>query len=262
MTPYLAAQHGEAVFLVSTLSGGAEKLFVQNAKRSEFVCLERACAILRDAGRLTGPAAIVDVGAHIGTTTIPALTRHGFARAVAVEPDPDNIRLLRVNVALNRLHERVTVIQAAVSDTPRKQMLWSPGSEEGGWARGRLIDEPSTTAVVIDTVTLDGLAEAGIIEPATTKLLWLGQPFDESLIRSGSASVLFQRRVPIVFVLRRHANPGSFIDRLREHGYERIVDLRHPSLGKPLSSWTPTFERVDDPFTLSARAKMTDMLAF
>jgi len=218
MTPYLAAQHGEAVFLVSTLSGGAEKLFVQNAKRSEFVCLERACAILRDAGRLTGPAAIVDVGAHIGTTTIPALTRHGFARAVAVEPDPDNIRLLRVNVALNRLHERVTVIQAAVSDTPRKQMLWSPGSEEGGWARGRLIDEPSTTAVVIDTVTLDGLAEAGIIEPA-----------DEAALARATL-----RREPDPIGIRFRPVPAACSDRVRAAAPREPGVVHRPAQGARL----------------------------
>jgi FkbM family methyltransferase len=262
MTPYLAAQHGEAVFIVSTRSGGGEKLFVQNARRSEFVCLERVCMILREAGKLTEPAVIVDVGAHIGTTTVPALTLHGFARAVAVEPDPDNIRLLRVNVALNGLHERVRVIQAAVSDTPRKQMLWSPGIEEGGWAKGRLIEESSPTAVVIDTVTLDGLAEANLVEPETTKLLWLAHTFDESVARS--ASVFLQRRVPIVFVLRRHtiAESGSFLGQLRENGYERVVDLRRPSLNEPLSSWTPTFEPVDALSTLSPRKKLTDVLVF
>jgi FkbM family methyltransferase len=262
MTPYLAAQYGEAIFIVSTRSGGGEKLFVQNERRSELVCLERVCMILRDAGRLTEPAVIVDVGAHIGTTTIPALTRHGFARAVAVEPDPDNIRLLRVNVALNGLHERVRVIQAAVADTPRKQMLWSPGIEEGGWAKGRLIEESSPTAVVIDTVTLDGLADANIVEPETTKLLWLGHAFDESVGRSISA--FLQRRVPIVFVLRKHtiAEAGSFLDRLRENGYERVVDLRRPHLRDQVSSWTPRFEPVDALATLSPRKKLTDVLVF
>ena len=262
MTPHLAAQYGEAIFIVSTRSGGGEKLFVQNAQRSEFVCLERACMILRDAGRLTEPAVIVDVGAHIGTTTIPALTRHGFARAVCVEPDPDNIRLLRVNVALNGLYERVRVMQAAVADTPGKQMFWSPGSEEGGWARGRLVDEPSSTAAFIDTVTLDGLAEADIVEPETTNLLWLGHTFDESRFRSASA--FLQRRVPIVFVLRRDtiARSGSFVDRLGENGYERVVDLRNPSLNEPLSSWTPEFEPLDALVTVSPRKKLTDILVF
>ena len=141
-------------------------------------------------------------------------------------------------------------------------MFWSLGSEEGGWAKGRLLDEPSSTAVVIDTVTLDGLAEADIVEPETTKLLWLGHTFDESRFRS--ASVLLQRHVPIVFVLRRDtiAKSGSFVDRLRENGYEQVVDLRRPSLNEPLSSWTPNFEPLDALVTLSPRKKLTDVLVF
>jgi hypothetical protein len=45
---------------------------------------------------------LIDVGANVGVTTLPALRRFGFERAIAIEPSPDNVRLLRAALALTR----------------------------------------------------------------------------------------------------------------------------------------------------------------
>ena len=100
MTPYVAVEYRDDVFVLPTAIDG--KLFVNAGRRSDLVVLERVCAILRDAGRLAEKETIVDVGAHIGTTTIPALTHHGLVRAVAIEPDPAHLPLLRVECRAQR----------------------------------------------------------------------------------------------------------------------------------------------------------------
>ncbi len=259
MTPYLAAENLEDVFVVPTWGSG--NFYVNNLRKSEFVCLERACAVLRDAGRLIESGTFVDVGAHVGTSLVPALTRHGFARAVAVEPDPDNVRLLRANVALNGLYERVTVVPAALSSADRR--LWFvPGSRRGGWTKGQLKSEPEEGAEPIDAVTLDGLAAAGTVDPPTTALLWLGQMFEESALLTGSA--FLASRVPIVFVLRRDGLDASspFLRALKEHGYGHAIDLRRPSLNEPLSDWPRSLEPIDELATISPRKKITDVLVF
>jgi FkbM family methyltransferase len=261
MTPYVAAPNEEAVFVVPT-EGGGRSVFVSGARKSEFVGLARACAILEQEGRLHEPRTIVDVGAHIGTTTVPALTRHGFARAVAIEPDPDNVRLLRANIALNGLTEQVTVVAAALSGTSGERLHWSPGRDRGSWVSGKAVDEATATTTVVETVTLDGLAEAGVVDPAATGLLWFGQMFDESAF--GASSVFFEHHVPIVFVFRRNelTESSPFLHRLRENGYERIVDLRQPSLDEPVSAWTPPVKPLDELVAHSPRKKITDMLVY
>lgn len=56
---------------------------------------------------------VIDIGANIGTTSIP------FARlgrsVIAIEPVPDALALLRQNIAANGLEPRIVVIPAAVS---------------------------------------------------------------------------------------------------------------------------------------------------
>ena len=65
---------------------------------------------LRDR-HLTGRA--LDIGAHIGGVTIGLAVDNPGLRVIAVEPVPDNARLLRENVAANGLADRVLVIEGA-----------------------------------------------------------------------------------------------------------------------------------------------------
>jgi FkbM family methyltransferase len=258
MTPYLAVENRGDVYLAPTWISDA--FFVRNVRRAEFVCLERACAILRDAERLAG-SVFVDVGAHIGTSVIPALTQHGFASAVAIEPDPANVAVLRANLALNGLEAKVAVVPAAVSAAPGR--LWFvPGRERGGWARGQLRTEPAPGAVPIDVVTLDSLAEAGAVDPAAAGLLWLGKGFDDAALLA--ASTFLARRVPIVlvFVGGRMPEASPFLRELKERGYGYAVDLRRPSLKKPLAEWPRLLQPVDDLPAIRPHKNVTDMLIF
>lgn len=78
--------------------------------------MARAFAALEQRGQPVRGRAFIDVGAHIGTSTIPAVTRFGASRGLAIEPDMGNFALLRCNVLINGLEGRVTTVQAAASD--------------------------------------------------------------------------------------------------------------------------------------------------
>jgi FkbM family methyltransferase len=258
MTPYLAAENRGDVYIVPTSAGGG--IFVRNARRAEFVCLERACAILRDRGRQDGDV-FVDVGAHIGTSLIPALTQHGFSRGVAIEPDPDNLRLLRANLAVNGLDTKVAVVHAAVSDAPGR--LWfQAGRARGGWTRGQLEREPLPGAEPVDVVTLDSLATLGVVDPAATGLLWLGKWLDVAGFLAASAFLV--RRVPIVLVLRRGwlSESSTLVRELITNGYRHVVDLRRPSLDEPLAEWPRSLRPIEELPAITPRKRITDVLVF
>lgn len=59
---------------------------------------------------------VVDIGANIGTTSLAAV-EFGADRVIALEPELRNFRLLRANVALNGLEERVTTFNVAIGAT-------------------------------------------------------------------------------------------------------------------------------------------------
>lgn len=61
----------------------------------------------------------VDVGANIGSYTVLASAVCG-ARSIAIEPDPDTVGSLNRNIEINRIVDRVRIVQAAVGSAPGK----------------------------------------------------------------------------------------------------------------------------------------------
>ena len=58
----------------------------------------------------------IDIGANIGKHTIAALNKYGFKRGLSFEPSKANFNILRTNVSLNNLCEKVKLVNAAAGD--------------------------------------------------------------------------------------------------------------------------------------------------
>ena len=67
---------------------------------------------------------VFDIGAHIGTHTIPLGLKLPQGHVVAFEPDPDNRALLRENVLRNKLEKNVTIVPVAVSNHTGRKTFW------------------------------------------------------------------------------------------------------------------------------------------
>jgi FkbM family methyltransferase len=74
------------------------------------------CEIIRRVWR--GPGKVVNVGANVGFWSIGLLNLvPDIQRVLAIEPNPDALELLRENIALNDVGDRVFPIQACVAET-------------------------------------------------------------------------------------------------------------------------------------------------
>jgi FkbM family methyltransferase len=94
-----------------------------------------------------GTAAIVDLGANTGLATRWLALRFPAARILAVEPEPDNVRLLRRNV--DALGDRVAVVAACAGSRPRRVSLQSSA---GSWAYR--MQEAGDGDAVVDVVPM------------------------------------------------------------------------------------------------------------
>jgi FkbM family methyltransferase len=197
-TPYLATRAGGALFLVKTEDKHIGRSLFSKRGRGELSVLSRAVAAIEG---LLGPSAIaerclVDVGANIGTTTVPALLSHGFDTAVAIEPEPENVRVLRLNVLLNDLEARVKVLPVAASNEVGRSELVVNRSRGGKhWIATESIklgrkQRAEDGVLEVDTVTLDHLVESGVIEPDRTGLVWMDAEAHEGHILEGASSLL------------------------------------------------------------------------
>jgi FkbM family methyltransferase len=145
-------------------------------------------------------AVFVDVGANIGTTTVRAIRRHRFARAVALEPAPQNFRTLRLNLVANDIDSRVTAVQAAVSDHDGRVEL-ALSSRTSGEHTIVPANGASPATLTVEAVSLDGLVERGVLDADAVGLLWIDAQGAEGLVLAG-ATALLERGVPIALAVR------------------------------------------------------------
>ena len=66
---------------------------------------------------------LVNVGAHVGTTLIPAIKNNLFSNYVAFEPSSDNFRLLTANINLNKIEKKGEIYNLALSRRISKSYL-------------------------------------------------------------------------------------------------------------------------------------------
>lgn len=174
--PYLVAGYPEH-FVVST----ADKVIGREVflhGEFDFAKLQTALAILAREG-YPAPTHLIDVGANIGTITIPALKRGLLQTATAIEPHPHNIRLLRANIALNGLEDRVTVLARAVGDRSGVTLyLHESATNSGNHTIG-------TEGIPVPSFKLDDLDI-----PSVPSLLWMDIEGYEGHALKGAARML------------------------------------------------------------------------
>jgi FkbM family methyltransferase len=196
----------------------------------EFAALRRAVDLLAANGESPAGRLLVDVGANIGTTCLPAVARLGFAGAVAIEPDRRNARVLRANADLNGLSELVAVVEAAAGDEEGEATFVAGKTTKGGRHRsgaGALHSDREGDAVRV--VTVDAELERRSVAPGEVGLLWADVQGHEAKVARGAQSLLEASR-PFVFAARigkleRVGDSEKLVSLIGKH-YRYVVELR------------------------------------
>jgi FkbM family methyltransferase len=211
-TQHVSVEAEGFTFLVPTGDAAAGDRFFKTRSGSEFAVLRRACE------RIPPHGVFVDVGANIGTTTLPALRY--FERALAVEAEPRNASLLRANVVLNALEDRVVVREAACSSHEGEvELLLS--AKHGGHAVGPA--KPGAETLHVPAARLDTLVGDAGLGPTDVGLVWMDVGGYEEEVLRGAASLL-DARVPLVVEIRARTAPA--VEAVLAQRYSSAVDLR------------------------------------
>lgn len=200
---------------------------------------------------------LVDIGANLGTTTIPALVEHGAAAAIAFEPAPVNFDLLRCNLILNGVEDRVDARRIAISDRRSVVELelcsWNSGDNRvrfGDVDALELLQESAWTTVSVEAHPLDDVLEA-----TDVGLVWVDTQGHEAHVLGG-AERLLARRVPWVieywpYGLNRVGGLARLHEAIDRH-FTSVVDVRRslelgasiehrpadvPAIGAALGEW-------------------------
>lgn len=220
------ADAGLETFIVSTsdLEIG-ERLFITG--HYEFDKVTAALDLVR--AERGDRALLIDVGANFGPVCIPALNRGMFERAVAIEPEPRNAALLRANVALNGLSDRIEVHQVACGDKDGQTLEMELSTTNHGDHRVRMTTaegqygEERRSTITIPSATLDSLCP----EAGGDSLLWIDTQGFEGFVLAGAKRILSEKP-PIVaeywpYAMRRAGSFDAFISPVAH--YQKFIDL-------------------------------------
>ena len=160
----------------------------------ELDTMKAALSLIEDqAGVTLRGRGFIDVGANIGTTTVPALKLFGAAKGLAFEPSTVNVRRLKINLLANELDDRVQVVRAAVSNAPGQLELELNGENNHGDNRIRMgvasqgeFGEDRWQTESVSVTTLDEAAEM-IEDPA---VLWIDTQGHEGHVLAGAKSLV------------------------------------------------------------------------
>jgi len=150
---------------------------------------------------------VIDIGANIGVTSI-AMVRSGvIKKAIAIEPEPQNIASLEKNITLNKLEKEITCLPFAVFDTDG-QLCFELSDDNFGDHRvrsseplhgeNRLFQEDTRRTIEVKSRRLDTVVAS--LPPsvrADISLVWIDVQGAEGSVFSGGHETL-SRPIPVV----------------------------------------------------------------
>ncbi len=215
-------------------------------------------------GRVLDPGDVfVDIGANIGSTSIPVVRARG-CRALAIEPVQATYDLLRENVELNGLGASFMFVNAAIVASSSRVVMET--GENIGAAAVRPASESTSSATSGGALTTaaglslgDALAVAGVT-PSQVALVWADvQGCETAVIDTGAD--LWARGVPLWAefepgLLALHGGVDGFFDAARTH-FDHFIEAHDLLRAGPAAVPQP-IDRLTD--TLSRVPLQTDVL--
>ena len=263
-TPLLGVESEVGLLCVSPYDyGQSQRIFVN--RRIAYRPLRRALEIASSSGQ--DPSAdgkvFLDVGANIGIVTLTALKQHGFRRAVSIEAEPGNFRLLVANVALNRGDAEVRTFNVAASSGAGEAPLRVSRGSHGEHA---LVAEPAPDEdiVTVRTRPLDEILAEAEHGPGDVGFLKIDTEGHEPRVLDGARAVLSAGPPTMIeYAPFRYVDSEYGPDRLEqiaaEH-YTHFLDLR--DAGDDEAELRPISELPDlrREYTTEPKRRITDLL--
>ena len=257
--PRLAlVQDGEEVYVVlSTDQIISRDVFLHGNRAGDRVA--RALQFLEEGFHLD---TLVDVGANIGIVCVSAVHRGLARRAIAIEPVPQNHRLLVANIHLNGLADRIQHHALALGAAKDETLSFELSPDNSGDHRvsvlqdDGLFGESRRQRMQIRSTRFDDLV--GDLDPRSS-LIWMeAQGYEGHILRGAARAVA--AKVPMVaefcpYLMRRAGSYASFLEAVGR--YRFWVDLSDAQ-GRPDPVSPASVERLAE--RLGDQGAYTDLL--
>ncbi len=210
--------------------------------------LLRVIALCEGIGSPMG-GTFLDIGGNIGTTTLYAMRSGKFNRGLCVEPEPENLRLVRLNMEANGLADQVVVRANAVSNKRGVMQLALSRSNFGDHRVVSTKAKAAQATIDVQVETLDDILKAENIAPEGVSLVWVDTQGHEGFVMSG-AKTLIAKRVPFCIEfwpqILKETRGFELLLEIIERDFEKFVDLgAGDGSARPTSEIRAFAERFD-----------------
>ena len=160
----------------------------------------------------TDNTTFVDIGANIGSICIPLVKRGIVTKAIAIEPDPLNFKLLKSNIILNSLDDKIQAEEKALGKNKSGIIEFELSKVNYGDHRvynpetDRVYDDEKNRKIIkVETTNLDEILAS---TSCNDYFLWMDTQGYEGYILEGS-QITLSRGFPIVMEFWPHGMSGS-----------------------------------------------------
>jgi FkbM family methyltransferase len=236
---FLAANTAQEAFIVSTRDSTIGRMvYAQGVKDAENVA-----QVIKLLGPNHTKSLLIDVGANIGTVCIPAVKRGLFKSAVAIEPEPFNYSILKANIQLNGLDQRISTFNIALGAKSGEELVFELSESNYGDHRVRrsnelgLHGETSRSTIVVKSEPFDTICTELNKNDA---VIWMDTQGYEGYILSGAKKALASS-IPLIvefwpYGMNRLSSFQLFKEAILGGQYTQFIDLGGMGVPEQLSS--------------------------
>lgn len=170
----------------------------------------------------------LDLGANIGTTGIYFLKKlTPNLKLFAVEPDAENFKLLRVNLILNDMETRTTLVNCGLGEKFDTLTMYRNLKNPAANSVIHKFNEDSP-AETIQIAPLDYLLAESKIAPEEVKYIWIDTEGFEPQVLFGAKNLLAKINAPIfmecnLLAWRKSGSLEKMVDMLKNLGYGHFI---------------------------------------
>jgi len=176
---------------------------------------------------------MIDIGANVGTTSIPRALLGDFTCVYAIEPDPANYACLVWNIVSNGVRGLVLPDRTAIGDTNGEMTLRSMKSGTHHLVT-RATDVSERERVTVPCLTLDAWVERMGIDLADVAFVKSDTQGWDARVLAGASRVLTQKHIAWQIevspkMLERSGRSMDEVYGLLERHFTHFIDLRAES---------------------------------
>jgi FkbM family methyltransferase len=174
-------------YLLSSRDWVSLNLFID--KGFDYKILTKAIKLL---GKKNSKLTLINIGAHIGSTCIPAIKKNNFKNLIAFEPTKKIFNLLKANIFINEIDDRAQVYNLAISNKKTNLYL---GTTKGNTGGNRILKNKQKNTEIVKSDILDNYTNN---LNKNNSLIFIDAEGHEPNIFLGAKKTI-KKKIPIVF---------------------------------------------------------------